>query len=127
MRLLLAFIIVLYTSIGFSVQAEELPDEAILNSDTPQQGPGQALTGDEMESLYLQSPQLVNNAEQKSGIDSRSDKERYTNIDQILTEQDRRNQLPRSPVPMPLEQPESNATIYDLLPIMSALEQMRQP
>jgi len=127
MRFFVAFIVVLYTSMAPFVQAEELPDEAILNNDVVLQGPGQALTGDEMESLYLQSPQLVSNAEQKNGIDSISDKERYTNIDQILAEQDRRNTLPTGTMPTLVERPESNATIYNLLPIMSALQHMRQP
>lgn len=120
MRLLLVMVLL---GLGGGVLASEsLPNQAVLQKSAPEKGPGKSLSGDEMASLYLQSPTLVSNAETKNGMDAVDDEKRYVSTD--LQERDRlsRQNMPRANS-LPPPKPEPLANPAAILPLLKQMYQ----
>lgn len=100
--------------------AEQLPNQAVLQKSSPQKGPGKSLSGDEMASLYLQSPTLVSNGETQNGMDAVTDDDRYTSTD--LLQRDRmsqQNMARANTTPPPKPEPPANPLL--LMPLLQQL------
>jgi hypothetical protein len=105
--------------------AERLPNQAKLDNGTPTNGPGKTLSSNEMASLYLQSPDLVSNSEQKNGIDSATKEDRYASPDQLFMAQHQDETMPHSnSTPPPKPEPPAGF-LTSLVPLLSSFGQGR--
>lgn len=104
--------------------AERLPQQGEIDKSIPQEGPGQAMSGNELASLYLQSPQLVSNDLQENGIESVNEDGRYANPDLLFRERHSGQLLPKAQAAPP-PPPEPPDVMQQLLPFLSALAEQR--
>lgn len=90
--------------------AEQLPDSASTEDDSEdsmsERFDAPLMDSGEMESLYLESPMQLENAEESGGMESLSDENRYKESDLLFRERqnsDRLNPAPPAPRNEPLD------------------------
>lgn len=118
LRALSIFALFLLTPV---LASEPLPNQASVDTGTPQHGPGKSMSGVELESLYLQSPRLVSNGVEKNGMGAVIDENLYLNNEDPRQRQRQEQQnIPRAnAAPPPPPEPTGNAmSLLPLLPLM---------
>lgn len=97
--------------------AEELPDSASVEEEDPaamaERFNAPPMGSEEMQSLYLKSPVQLENAEEKGGLESLSDEDRYKETDLYFRELKNSENL----LPLPSLEPENRAPDTPQIPI----------
>ncbi|MAX56833.1 MAG: hypothetical protein CL537_15190 [Alcanivoracaceae bacterium] len=92
---------------GLSLAAEQLPDTAPPDDQAPQtreSGPATPLNGEELESLYLQSPVELDTSDESQGLNAMSNEARFLENEQQEMRQ-RQAETARPPAPPPSDTP----------------------
>jgi hypothetical protein len=96
---------------------EELPDSAPNSDEDPaamaERFAAPPMDSEEMQSLYLESPLQVENAEEKGGLESLSDEDRYKETDLLFRERFNSDRL----LPVPSLEPDERDPAAPVTPM----------